>query len=244
MEALILAASFGSRLLKPLNKKPKSLLKIGKKTILYYLIEEIKKTKIKKIHVVVGFKKELIIDYLTKNFSNKIEFNFIYNRSYKTKGNIYSVYLAENFIKQDLVIFNSDIVLPNNMLNKFITNSQKNLFLTNQKKFINHDDILFLYKKKYIVENIFIKEEKKNIKNLVPSAGVVKMEKKTIKSFLSIIKKMNLNKVKYYESGYQELITRFKFKIYPSRKKIIEIDTKKDYHDIKETISFDKSYTC
>ena len=70
------------------------------------------------------------------------------------------------------------------------------------------------------------------------------MEKKTIKSFLSIIKKMNLNKVKYYESGYQELITRFKFKIYPSRKKIIEIDTKKDYHDIKETISFDKSYTC
>jgi len=244
MEALILAAGFGSRLLKPLNKKPKSLLKIGKKSILYYLIDKIQKTKIKKIHIVVGFKKKLIIDYLTKNFSNKIEINFIYNKDYKKRGNIYSVCLAENFIKQDLVIFNSDIVLPKNILNKFILNSQKNLFLTNQKKFINKDDILFLHKKNKIVENVFVKEAKNNKKNLVPSAGVVKMKKKTLRTFLSIIKKMNLNEIEYYENGYQELIKKFKFKVCSSRKKIIEIDTKKDYKNLKKIVNYDKSYTC
>ena len=68
MEALILAAGFGSRLSKPLNKKPKSLLKIEKKTILFYLINQIIKTKIDKINIVVGFRKKLIIDYLKKNF--------------------------------------------------------------------------------------------------------------------------------------------------------------------------------
>ena len=156
MEALILAAGFGSRLLKPLNKKPKSLLKIGKKTILYHLIDKIQKTKINKIHVVVGFKKRLIIDYLMKNFSNRIEINFINNKYYKKRGNIYSVCLAENFLKKDLVIFNADIMIPKNTLNKFLLNSEKNLFLANQKKFINQDDIVFSYKKNMVVNNIFV----------------------------------------------------------------------------------------
>ena len=244
MEALILAAGFGSRLLKPLNNKPKTLLKISNKTILYYLVDKIQKTKINKLHIVVGFKKKLIIDYLIKNFSNKIEINFIYNKYYKKRGNIYSVCLAENFLNQDLVIFNADIVLPKNILNKFILDPQKNLFLTNQKKFINDDDIVYSYKKNKVVNNIFVKEGKNNQKNLVPSAGVVKMEKKTIKSFLSIIKKMDFNKIKYSENGYQDLIKKFKFKVCISRKKIIEIDTRKDYKNLKKIINYDKSYTC
>ena len=244
MEALILAAGFGSRLLKPLNKTPKSLLKIGKKTILYYLVDKIQKTKINKIHIVVGFKKKLIIDYLIKNFSNKIEINFIYNKYYKKRGNIYSVCLAKKFLKEDLVIFNADIVLPKNILNKFILNSQENLFLTNQKKHINADDIVFSYKKNKIVNNIFVKEDKNNKKNIVPSAGVVKMKKKTLKSFLSIIKKMDFNKIKYPENGYHELIKKFKFKVCMSRKMIIEVDNPIDYKNLKKIINYDKSYTC
>ena len=244
MEALILAAGFGSRLLKPLNKKPKSLLKIKKKTILYYLINQIQKTKINKIHIVVGFKKKLIIDYLIKNFSNKIEINFIYNKYYKSRGNIYSVCLAENFLKQDLVIFNADIILPQNILNRFILNTQQNLFLANKKKFINEDDIVFSYQKNKIVKKIFVKEGENKKKYIVPSAGVVKMKKMTLKSFLSIIKKMNFNKMKYPENGYQDLIKRHKFKVHISRKKIIEVDTQMDYKNLKKIINLDKSYTC
>tara|TARA_B110000027_G_scaffold43449_1_gene47798 strand:+ start:1143 stop:1877 length:735 start_codon:yes stop_codon:yes gene_type:complete len=244
MEALILAAGFGSRLLKPLNSKPKSLLKISKKTILYYLVDKIQKNKINKLHIVVGFKKKMIIDYLIKNFSSKIEINFIYNKYYKKRGNIYSVCLAESFLNKDLVIFNADIVLPKNILNRFILDPQKNLFLTNQKKFINDDDIVYSYTKNKVVNNIFIKESKNNQKNLVPSAGVVKMEKKTIKSFLSIIKKMDFNKIKYSENGYQDLIKKFKFKVCISRKKIIEVDTRRDYKNLKKIINYDKSYTC
>ena len=70
------------------------------------------------------------------------------------------------------------------------------------------------------------------------------MEKKTIKSFLSIIKKMDFNKIKYSENGYQDLIKKFKFKVCISRKKIIEIDTRKDYKNLKKIINYDKSYTC
>lgn len=244
MEALILAAGFGSRLSKPLNKKPKSLLKIEKKTILYYLINQIIKAKINKINIVVGFRKKLIIDYLTKNFSDKIKINFIHNKYYKKRGNIYSVCLAEKIIKKDVIIFNADIVLPKNILNNFILNSQKNLFLTNKNKFINHDDVVFLYKKNKKVENVFVKEGKNTKKNLVPSAGVVKMKKKTFESFLSIIKKMNFKKIKYPENGYQELIKKFKFNVCISEKKIIEIDTKEDYKNLKKVINNNKSYLC
>ena len=137
MEALILAAGFGSRLLKPLNSKPKSLLKISKKTILYYLVDKIQKNKINKLHIVVGFKKKMIIDYLIKNFSSKIEINFIYNKYYKKRGNIYSVCLAESFLNKDLVIFNADIVLPKNILNRFLYQFSHKVGVLNVQRYNN-----------------------------------------------------------------------------------------------------------
>mgnify|MGYP005710700969 CR=1 FL=1 len=42
ISAIILAAGYGSRLSKPLNLKPKTLLKYKNKTIIYYLIKNFK----------------------------------------------------------------------------------------------------------------------------------------------------------------------------------------------------------
>ena len=53
MQAVILAAGHGSRLSKPLNLKPKTLLKVKNKTIIYLIIEKLIQCKIKKITIIV-----------------------------------------------------------------------------------------------------------------------------------------------------------------------------------------------
>ena len=118
---------------------------------------------------------------------------------------------------------------------QFIKIRNKNLFLTNSKKLINNDDICFVYNKNKIVKSIYLKEKVNNEKLILPSAGVVKMSKKTFLKYLNIINKKNLLKEMYYEIGYKELIKKIKFKVFESKKKIIEIDTKKDYQNFIES---------
>ena len=96
MEALILAAGHGSRLKRPLNLLPKSLLKIGNKTLIYYIIKKLIYSGISKINIVVGYKKDLLIEYL-KKFTNEVKLNFITNNDYKKREYIFCLYCKKNF---------------------------------------------------------------------------------------------------------------------------------------------------
>lgn len=233
MQAIVLAAGFGSRLEKPLNKIPKSLLKIKNKTILYNILNNLILNNIININIVIGYKQKIIKKYVLKEFKKRAKFKFIYNRFYKKRGNIYSVFLTNKFIKDKVIIFNADIIISKNTLRKLIYNSEKNLFLANNKKQINKDDIIFHYNNRKIVKKVYIKpSSKKNSLNLVPSAGVAKMEFDTYRKYINILKSLDFDNEKYYEKGYQQLIKLTKFKVYISNKKIIEVDTKSDYENL------------
>ncbi len=233
MQAIILAAGIGSRLKEPLNKLPKSLLKFKKKTILYYLLKYLISNNIKNINLVTGYKQNLIKKYVIKEFGKKIKFRFIYNKYYKKRGNIYSVFLSDKFINEKVIIFNADIIVPEKILKRFILNSYQNMFLVNQNKFINKDDIVFECNSKKLVNKVYIKSIFKiNNKNLSPSAGVVKMSLNTFRKYIHILKSLDLDNEKYYEKGYKKLIKLEKFKLYKSNSKIIEIDTKEDYEKL------------
>ncbi len=233
MQAIILAAGIGSRLKEPLNKLPKSLLKFKKKTILYYLLKYLISNNVKNINLVTGYKQNLIKKYVIKEFGKKIKFRFIYNKYYKKRGNIYSVFLSDKFINEKVIIFNADIIVPEKILKRFILNSYQNMFLVNQSKFINKDDIAFECNSKKLVNKVYIKSILKiNNKNLSPSAGVVKMSLNTFRKYIHILKSLDLDNEKYYEKGYKKLIKSEKFKLYKSNNKIIEIDTKEDYEKL------------
>ncbi len=229
MQAIIYAAGYGSRLSKPLNLKPKSLLKIGNSTIIYLIIKKLINSKITKINIVVGYKNMILQKYLIKNFKNQCTFNFIKNKFYKSRGNIYSAYLFKRKLTDDVIILNSDLLFQKKTLKSFLNIKHQNIFLTNKKKDITNDDIIFFHKKNKIVNKVYIKK-RINKKNLVlPAAGIVKMSNKAFNDFLSIISKKNLIKKKYYEEAYKELIKKNIFKVHKASQKIQEIDTENDY---------------
>ena len=79
MKAIILAAGEGVRL-KPLtNTRPKVMLQVAGKPILWHLLHEVKKAGITEVVIVVRYLKEKIIEYfgkpeIQKELGMKIEF--------------------------------------------------------------------------------------------------------------------------------------------------------------------------
>ena len=70
MKALVLAAGRGTRMNQLTEKTPKPLIDMGGRTFLDYVLENLSKAGIDDIGIVVGYRKELIIDSLKDSASN------------------------------------------------------------------------------------------------------------------------------------------------------------------------------
>jgi len=119
INAIILAASQGDRLGELTEKIPKTLLKVGKKTILESQIDEFNKIGIKDVTVVRGFAKEKII-------ANNIK--TIDNDDYANTHELYSLYLALEQMQENTVISYGDILFKSFVLNELL-NDQNDIIL-------------------------------------------------------------------------------------------------------------------
>ena len=63
MKAIILAAGLGSRLMPLTKEMPKSMLKVGGKPILEWIVENLKSCGIHEIFIVTGYKQDKIKEY-------------------------------------------------------------------------------------------------------------------------------------------------------------------------------------
>ena len=65
MDIIILAGGFGTRLINEINGLPKCLAPINNKPFLFYLLEYLKKFKFDQYIFALGFRSELVIDFLS-----------------------------------------------------------------------------------------------------------------------------------------------------------------------------------
>ena len=99
MKGVIIAAGIGSRLWKTTKQVPKTLLPYQNGTILSTIIEHLKEAGITELIIVVGFKKNYIIDYLQKN-PPALPVTFAENLEWE-KGNALSVYKVKDYIQDE-----------------------------------------------------------------------------------------------------------------------------------------------
>jgi len=240
MEAIILASGIGNRLGVLGKKQPKCLLNLKRDVkIIDKLINDLES--IKKINIVVGYKKDYIENYLSK-YKKKIR--FISNKHYKDKGNFYSVLICKNKISDSLILLDADIILPKNSLKEFISNKEKNLLMVNPKNSYNQDDIIVNLNSKNFINKIFIKKKVNNLNTKFSSAGVIKMSRLVSKVFFSELNYINKssNKNAYYEDSYKNLFNKVPFKIFALRKGRLEIDTAYDYENLKKIVKKNNAY--
>lgn len=114
---VILAAGEGHRLLPYTTVLPKVLLGINGKALISYVIETAKVFEPKKVFVVVGFKQQLVKEYLNANFK---DLDITYVEQKKRDGLVSAIGLLEPHLNEDFIMMLGDEIYVNTRHNELL----------------------------------------------------------------------------------------------------------------------------
>src|SRR5215468_3969020 len=104
MKALILAAGRGTRIRSVHGEHPKCLIRLTgtDSTILDQQICNLFEAGVREIGIVVGYEKEQIIEHVERTYARCLRrFHFIVNPIYAQTNNIYSLWMAREWLGDD-----------------------------------------------------------------------------------------------------------------------------------------------
>ncbi|MDR2795883.1 MAG: aminotransferase class I/II-fold pyridoxal phosphate-dependent enzyme [Spirochaetaceae bacterium] len=120
MQALILAAGMGNRLGRYTADNTKCMLSINGKTLIERALDALDAGGIQKCVIVAGYKRENLIRLLGNKYKN-ISIEYAVNDIYDKTNNIYSLYLAREYLtKDDTLLLESDIIFDENIITQMI----------------------------------------------------------------------------------------------------------------------------
>ena len=231
MNTIILAAGMGNRLKPHTNNLPKCLVSLSNKSILEWQLDILSKAGVSKTSIVVGYKKEMIIDLNDKRI-NKI---FI-NKNYKNTNMVKSLLEGKELFNNDLIISYSDIIYSEEIYLKLINSKFKNAIIVDlewlklwSKRFLNP-----LYDAETLKYDSFnyLKEIGKKTNDfsdvMGQYIGLMKFDKKTLNLILKLDLDKKISKQMYMTDLINLLIKNVNIKVIPVKRGWIEIDTKED----------------
>ncbi|GMO32471.1 MAG: aminotransferase class I/II-fold pyridoxal phosphate-dependent enzyme [Termitinemataceae bacterium] len=116
MQAVILAAGMGNRLGKYTKNNTKCMLPVNGRTLIERSLDALDEAGITKCIIVVGYKKENVISFVGKRYKN-IDIIYVSNDIYDKTNNIYSLYLAKDYLLQDdTLLMESDLIFENSLV--------------------------------------------------------------------------------------------------------------------------------
>lgn len=172
MRAILMAAGMGTRISSETNK-PKSLLPLRNESIIHHTVRMLQKHGIK-VCVVLGYKKQYLIDEL-----NDMDVDFVVNPFYRVTNSIASLYLARNFLDDDVILANADVYWDEDILNILLSNHDDVMMLADSSR-VEEGDYFFK------VENGVLKDYGKELKlsdRNCEYVGIAKINKNFIKDF-------------------------------------------------------------
>ncbi|MBN1151211.1 NTP transferase domain-containing protein [candidate division WOR-3 bacterium] len=140
MKGVIIAAGDGSRLWPETNRTPKSLLPFKQDTILSCVIKNLSNAGVDDFIIVLGFKSQMIIEYLRKNDLLDFKISTVLNSDFK-RGNGTSVLKAYDLVgDDDFILSMSDhIVSPSAIRRVVEKQGEKNYLLVDRRVDENFD---------------------------------------------------------------------------------------------------------
>jgi choline kinase len=123
MKAVILAAGQGTRIRSVHGEHPKCLIEVDNTTILDHQLEALSLAGIKDVAVVVGYEKGQIISHVRTRWRYQ-NIHFIENPAFAITNNIYSLWLALEWLRGDsFVVLNADVIFDPEILSAAVCSS-------------------------------------------------------------------------------------------------------------------------
>lgn len=127
MYAIILAAGMGKRLKNLTKEKTKCMIEVNDTTLIQRMLGQLDKLNLEKIVMVVGYKSDILIDFI-KNLKVETPIEYVHNNIYDKTNNIYSLFLAKNYLEHDdCLILESDLIFDDGILEDLINDERPNL---------------------------------------------------------------------------------------------------------------------
>jgi choline kinase len=236
MKALILAAGLGSRLKKKTQNIPKALIKIKSKPIISLQIEALKYNKIDQIGVVLGYKSDILKNYLLKTHKD-IKFSFFMNKDYELSNSAFSFYQAREYVKNiSYIHLNCDVIFSKKLLSDLIMSKNKNVIALSKKISLkdNMEQVkLDLNKKILKMDNMKFKEA------VFKAYGLAKFSAESTNYVLKKIKfylEKNEKNKNYYGILRQAVLELDYYGINASDRSLLEVNTLSDLEIAIQTL--------
>ncbi len=237
MKAVILAAGRGSRLGSKGKEQPKSMIKIGEKSIIHNQIQTCLDYGINDFVVVVGYQMETLKAHILE-LLRPDQITFVENPIYASTNTLYSLWLCRELFTDDFIYFNADIFFGGKMLDLF-SSSQTSEFILEEKK-CGAEEVKLVVDDK--LEISFIGKQIEPEKCAGEFIGIAKFSRydlKLLESRLTECVQKDLGN-NYFEYAVNLMLTDTTLKAVPSQDlPCIEIDFPEDLEKAK-TIIYDR----
>lgn len=132
MQAIILAAGMGKRLKELTQNNTKCMIKVNGVTLIDRMLHQIEEHSLSRIIIVIGYEGQKLVDYIS-TLGIKTPITFIENPIYDKTNNIYSLALARDYlVKDDTLIFESDLIFEDAVLDYLISDPRDTLALVDK----------------------------------------------------------------------------------------------------------------
>lgn len=233
MKAVILAAGVGSRMRPLTDNNPKSLLKVGGKTILQRMIDNLLAVNINQIAIVTGYLEEQIKDFVKETYPN-LNVTFIKNEIYDKTNTAYSLNLTKDFVgSEDFIKFDADVVFEKEVLERLINNTQGSCLCIDKNIHLDKEEVKVITEKGDRVLKVGKKLDPSLSKG--ESIGIEKICGEAVKVLFEELGKVLENEAnyqEYYDDSYTTLVEKGSpfYAVDITGLKWVEIDTHEDYH--------------
>ena len=129
MQGMILAAGMGKRLKELTNDATKCMVRVNGITMIERMLGQLDTLGLSKIVLVVGYKADELKEFL-QTLEVKTPIHYVMNPNYDTTNNIYSLYLAREYLKsEDTLLLESDLIFDDSVLEDLLNDSWPSLAL-------------------------------------------------------------------------------------------------------------------
>ena len=124
MKAIILSAGEGTRM-RPLTlTRPKTMLPVAGKPIIQYNIESLRDSGVTDILLIVNYKEDMVRNYFKDG--KDLGVNITYKKQEELSGTANAIGYGENFVDDEFIVLNGDIILDTALLMNIIEEYYKN----------------------------------------------------------------------------------------------------------------------
>jgi len=133
MKAIILAAGFGRRMRPLTDATHKTLLEVGGRTVIQWIVDALLENGVRELIVVTGYRAEQLREHLAAVYPG-LKIDYVHNERYARTNNIYSMALGLNgmAIDTDVLLIECDLIFEPAVIRRLLASPHPNVALVDR----------------------------------------------------------------------------------------------------------------